>query len=453
MEGNERAFGVLDYYEILGLWFSVQLLVCVVLYCLQQPRRKHFVWRLLLALVVYFGAGIGVSVLFPVTVVQNDLFILGQLAYYMIVWCVLLAGVAFCFDIGLEEILFIGIGGYATQHIGYSLSMFVRYFSEENPSEAVRIFCFELLPFLIVGGLVWFFLIRKGNRQMKKRDLRFLPLAAVMCASCVILSAISSVPETQEGLFLSRIVCRSYAVLCCVLTLVLLFGITRENELEREKETMEILLHAETEQHRINKENIDIINIKCHDLKHQIALLREADERPAREEAIAEIEQAVQFYDANIRTGNDTLDLVLTQKSMLCRSQHIALNCIADGKSLDFLNPSDLLSLFGNALDNAIEATQSFPEEERQIDLRVSRQGRMVFVHLENPCGELTFAEGLPQTTKEDKAYHGFGVRSIRYIVGKYAGDVQMYVQEGRFNLDILLPPPKEEHPADKKGA
>ena len=94
---------------------------------------------------------------------------------------------------------------------------------------------------------------------------------------------------------------------------------------------MEILLHAEQEQHRINRETIDIINIKCHDLKHLLSGLREMDQKPERDEAIAEIQQAVQFYDSNIRTGNDTLDLILTQKSFLCYNKKIALECFIDG--------------------------------------------------------------------------------------------------------------------------
>ncbi len=426
----------LYYYVLLGFWFSVQLFFCTAVFCYRMPRRRFFFPRLFGAIVLYFGAGVLLSLLFPLSGLLSMYFI--QLVYYFALWGIVLACVAVCFDIGWKETVFIGIGGYATQHIGYSLSMFVRYYVSV-PSGALFNLLFEALPFVAVCALVWFFLVRKGNLQMKRRDLRFLPLAAGMCFSCIVLSVFSSFSQTEEGVFLARVVCRPYALLCCVLTLALLFGFTRENELEREKETMEILLHAETEQHRINKENIEIINIKCHDLKHQIALLRSAEGQSARDEAIAEIEQAIQFYDSNIRTGNDTLDLVLTQKSMFCRNQGIALTCLADGAALEFMRSSDLLSLFGNALDNAIEAVQALPAEKRSIDVRVGRQGGSVFVHMENPCGKVIFRDGLPQTHKQDKAYHGFGVRSIRYIVGKYGGEVRMYTEAGKFNLEILF--------------
>ena len=104
-----------------------------------------------------------------------------------------------------------------------------------------------------------------------------------------------------------------------------------------------------------------------------------------------------------------------------------------------FMKSSDLLSLFGNILDNAIEAVQNFPTEKRTISLRIGERNGSIFIHAENPCGELCFRVGLPQTTKAVKAYHGFGVRSIRYIVKKYGGEVSMYTEGRKFHVDILF--------------
>ena len=60
--------------------------------------------------------------------------------------------------------------------------------------------------------------------------------------------------------------------------------------------------------------------------------------------------------------------------------------------------------------------------------------------HVDNYCSEqLTFEDGLPVTSKKDKAYHGFGVKSIKYIVDKYKGDILMQAVEQRFQVDILF--------------
>ena len=105
---------------------------------------------------------------------------------------------------------------------------------------------------------------------------------------------------------------------------------------------------------------------------------------------------------------------------------------------------ADVFSLFGNALDNAIEAcTKIQNAEKRIISLTVRRQLGMAVIHVENNFeGNLTFANGLPQTTKSDKNYHGFGMQSIRMIADKYKGTVAILNQDGVFNLNITIPIP-----------
>ena len=103
-------------------------------------------------------------------------------------------------------------------------------------------------------------------------------------------------------------------------------------------------------------ENVDLINRKCHDLKHQIAALRRISDRREREESIQALEQSVMIYDSVVKTGNDILDTVLTEKSLLCESRGITLTCVADGDCLDFMDGVDIYTIFGNALDNAIES-------------------------------------------------------------------------------------------------
>ena len=65
----------------------------------------------------------------------------------------------------------------------------------------------------------------------------------------------------------------------------------------------------------------------------------------------------------------------------------------------------------------------------------------MVSAHFENYyAGELDFDDGLPLTTKSDKRYHGFGMKSIKMLAEKYGGYVSVKAEDGVFNLNILLP-------------
>ena len=90
---------------------------------------------------------------------------------------------------------------------------------------------------------------------------------------------------------------------------------------------------------------------------------------------------------------------------------------------------------------NAFESVEKIEDpEKRLIHLSVARQKQFVRIRVENCCeGEIRFVDGLPATGK-DANYHGYGMKSIRSIVEKYNGSMTVKVQDGWFELRILLP-------------
>ena len=161
---------------------------------------------------------------------------------------------------------------------------------------------------------------------------------------------------------------------------------------------------------------------------------------------IKEVEESIKIYEAIVKTGNEVLDTILTEKSLYCKERGIVVSCVADGELLSFLHTMDLYSLFGNALDNAIEAVEKIKEEERrQIDVIIYRQQHFLVINIVNPVAEQTlFENGLPVTTKMDKNFHGFGVRSMKYIVKKYDGFINATEEDGCFSLKMLIPIPQK---------
>ena len=112
-----------------------------------------------------------------------------------------------------------------------------------------------------------------------------------------------------------------------------------------------------------------------------------------------------------------------------------------DGKELEFMQPMDISALFGNALDNAIESVKKISDrQKRLIHVSVARQKNFLRIKVEN-CyeGDLEFENGMPKTTKQDKRYHGYGMKSIRKIVEKYNGSVTVNAEDGWFELRILM--------------
>lgn len=157
-----------------------------------------------------------------------------------------------------------------------------------------------------------------------------------------------------------------------------------------------------------------------------------------------EMEREIQQYEAQNKTGNTVLDTILTTKSLQCQEKNIQFTCVADGKALEFLSPMDICSLFGNAMDNAITSTEKIKNpDDRLIHVMVSREKGFLRIKVENSFqGEVKMKNQLPVTTKQDRRYHGFGVKSMKEIAEKYQGSLTVSARDGWFELRILIPMP-----------
>lgn len=224
------------------------------------------------------------------------------------------------------------------------------------------------------------------------------------------------------------------------LTVVLCTSHLRETDYELRISVVNQLLHAERARYEQEKQVHQAINLKCHDIRHQIAALGQEGYR----QELAELGNLVSLYDSTPHTHSGALDLVMNIKALACQSQNILLTGLTDGRSIGFMKDSDVYSLFGNILDNAIEAVALLEDpDKRVISLTVSDRNGLLLIEEENFCpSKLVFEEGLPVTTKSDKAYHGFGMQSIFVLTEKYKGSLQVTENDGVFRLSIMLPIP-----------
>ncbi|MBU7595766.1 ATP-binding protein [Metabacillus halosaccharovorans] len=212
--------------------------------------------------------------------------------------------------------------------------------------------------------------------------------------------------------------------------------------LRHELEAVQNILQNQYIQYQQSKESIDIINYKYHDLKNQIIALRAEEDADKRNEYLTMMENEIKFYEAQFKTGNHVLDTVLASKNIYCIKNSITLTCVADGTMLNGIDIIDICTIFGNALDNAIEYEQQIKEEDKRlIHVSVFAQKGFLMIRFENYFeGELKLEGDLPVTTKENSYYHGYGLKSIRYAVQKYGGVVNVDQKDNWFELKILIP-------------
>ena len=203
--------------------------------------------------------------------------------------------------------------------------------------------------------------------------------------------------------------------------------------MQKEMDALNLLYERQRQQYQVARQNVQIINKRCHELKVQIASLRKLAPADATvEQHIDEAERAVHLYDASCNTGNEVLDVVLTEKSLLCESRKIQFNAVADGSCLRFFEAGDLYALFANALDHAVEsAVQVTQSDHRGIDLLVCVRQGFVVVNVISP------ARAPEQETNRTALYE---LKVMKRIVQKYKGTLTTEEQNGFFAVKIIFP-------------
>ncbi|HJA28216.1 MAG TPA: ATP-binding protein [Candidatus Olsenella pullicola] len=436
----------------LSVFSIVKLFVAAWLFSHTLPRRKNFPARaaiVLVALVAFAAASValGFSV-FPT--LTDELSFFSAIFMFVGVLTVVLAAQMFVFSCSLWTSLFCCSMAYLLENLSSAVERLAGNFLTTN---AFLLSVAEgLARYWIVTAVVYAAAYALLIRRIEKNGLLLIsdPVMVVTTALVIVVNmvldlVIKDIGVPDFGLPDHYIFALDWIyVLLCIYLMYSFFEIVYTRRLRMNMAAVERVRSMEARQYELSRANIEAINLKCHDIKHQIRSLGEGgvtiDER-----ALDDLSREVDVFDSTVRTGNDALNTILTEKKLLCQRRGITLSCVADGEALGFMEPADLYSLFGNALDNAIEAVERLGDPERRsISLVVKRAGDMVSVHVENYCdGSASFGEdGLPLTNKGDALNHGFGTRSMRMIAERYGGSLTLRTSEDVFLLDVLVPLP-----------
>lgn len=411
--------------------FFLDILFLGLLYTAKFPKRSHYPLRAALACIVGLAVSCGWAALFDGKPQLLGLYLLYESVGFLGQFFIALFCVYSCVQMQPWTCLYLGTFFWFTQQASYSIASILI-----GNSINFRGLITSIASLLVVALLLYGLFVRYIEAPILERirSHTVFPSWILMLLGCLVLNSYAG--------FYNETNCTYYLALLLIDTVVLFYQYTiyQTLGLERENETASLLLTQSSKQYQIAKQNMEQVNIKCHDLRHQIRLFRGAGR--IDESVLKEMEQAVDAYDTTVKTGNSALDVLLTEKSQICRSKQIGFTCMADGKGLAYMEPADLYALFGNALENAIEATEQLTDPaQKQIVLTVRPVEGFCSVHLQNYTKEpLRLENGLPVTSKQDRLNHGFGTRSMQLLVEKYGGELTFQQEADVVNIYMLLP-------------
>ena len=442
------------FYQII-LEFTLELAIIAGIVFYFFDKKKNTIGRLLIALIAMLGIGFGLS--FFYYYFGGTLW--GRVIVYFTLFGFFILSAKFVLNESFVPVIFYLGVAYAIQNIIYKLWLIffvtivnldwdLSWGSNYNLIYHIIYYTFIVLMIVVVALVFrFFFHKRSGDRMFSKKIL----IVTILCllTTVVLCSfediAFDGLSDGRANHFASfELLClrqsgNLLSILSCVLVLYLCSKAIVENHLAKEVEYLEHTMKQSKQQYEISKDTIEMINIKCHDIKYQIRSL--AGNSGIDPEKLKELENSVNIYDAKLDTGNQMLNVLLWEKSSFCKQNNINFGCMVDGTIFDFMDAGDLYCLFGNIIDNALEAVKNITDEKKRvINISARKRGNMIFIDQDNYYNnKLVFEEGLPQTTKNDKRFHGFGLRSIKIIARKYDGEVSISTIKNVFHLSIIL--------------
>lgn len=441
--------GYVNYIDrfLYSIPFTVGVLFGAIMLSTGFKRRKLFFLRFLLCLILCYAAE---YFLWPLakTYISNTYFFSIYLAYF-IFFGLVFGALLFCYDIRPFLSLFYtvnGISAYCIVKFTFYCTgaVILAYGLPVKPYTPLYLLI-DVAEFAVIYILLWFMFVKKTfYKDMSDLDKKQVIIPAVIVIISITFgdAHITALITNNDMGLDAAITYKVLLILCNVLTLCLSFNIFLVGKKKREAEIIEEINRQKIKQFEISSEMIKTVNIKFHDLKKQITFLRKVSDGGVINALLDKLENEISEFHGVIKSGSDVLDIILSEKMTYCLSNGIKLSVSASGADLSFMDTMNIVSLFENILDNAIEASLKIADEAmRVISFDLKNELGLINVRCDNFFeGKLIKRGETFVTTKDDVLNHGYGLKSINAIVVQYGGVIKIEILDNLFSLSVAIP-------------
>lgn len=201
-------------------------------------------------------------------------------------------------------------------------------------------------------------------------------------------------------------------------------------QMEIQSKSIAALNQSYQNQRRVTHEHL-------HQLQTIVDLLDRGENQAIRQ-YISEIQGTRRTTALNINTHNPVLDAILNQKYQWASENGIKMQFQINDLSKIALGLNELVVLFANLFDNAIEACLKLPSD-RAIYCHIICE-EALYVSIRNTSQPVEIVNGLIETTKEPKHEHGFGLPNIRHILNSLSAEFAYHFKDGWFHFVAEIP-------------
>lgn len=417
--------------------FGIQMGMLVA--CGSKPRRKGFVWRVILwglsvliyrCLLVTGLKQIIINLENPLLLISSSNLSIAILFGLSLHWCYK--------ECNLWEAFFFATIGCCLQYLTYKLYWLLTFFfSFSKIQETMLVTAIICICYQILWGLG--FRRLDAGEALKTRHTQNL-LAMLLAVALIYSDSYFRFGAQGFHSMWVNLVVWGLCVALVIMDMLLELSILILFKVRSERDVLQQMLEQQREQYRIEQRNIELINVKCHDLRH---MLRSRGTGLMDETLLNELAEHINIYDSRMDTGSDALTVVLDKYSMYCEQHGIRLTCMVDGSLLSFIPAYKLYAMFGNAIENAVKAVRHLDREKRVISISQQIKGDLLNIRIANYFdGQVTYDQDLPVSGMKN---HGFGIKSIQLVAEEYGGSIHVQNTDDLFILNILLLLPAEK--------
>lgn len=303
----------------------------------------------------------------------------------------------------------------------------------------------KTIYFLILYALSHLF---KQNKERKTSgDKTSLLLSIVPVSSFfVTLTLFALCDRAESSVFLDWMVSIS-AILMLAMNL-LIFAINSHTQKKSMEFTeIQLLLQKEydsTEYYKMLLQQSENQSILIHDIKKHLQSIALLNEESGQDKISAYIDHLIHSSDLQDSVhlcDHELLNAILCRYKRQCQEKQIVFRTDIRSNTTNFIADNDLTSLFCNLLDNAFESAEKMPDSYIELNVSNRKNSPLTVLTMINSCRRNPFSGNSKQlpTTKPNKRMHGYGLKSVRRVIEKYDGDMQMYYDEETVSFHTII--------------
>ena len=178
-----------------------------------------------------------------------------------------------------------------------------------------------------------------------------------------------------------------------------------------------------------------------HDIRNQLQTLEQMDDTSQKAVYVEKIKENMDMLGVPKVCPSPLLNILFNDKKKLAASYKILLHLNFKHFSLDGFDEMDLLTIFANLIDNAIDACQSLPQNQRKIELRIHSYAGKLIASIENRYEGKCPEEPTQSFCTNKEGHMGIGLSNVQEIVSRYDGELEILTENQIFLVRLILDP------------